>query len=189
MSKKEYPGTLFLVVGNSGSGKDSIISGVIENYPSYLKKIYSPPRYITRKASTTEGNIYVSPEEFKSLEKQGKFALRWYIYGLNYGIPIKIDSLLRNGHPVIMNVSRTIINNAKKRYKNIKVIFIKIPFELTVKRLRERGRESGNLLEKRIKRAKTHQTFPKADYILDNSGSLDKAVSQCLEYIIEASPP
>ena len=36
---KFYPGTLFLVVGNSGSGKDSIISGVVKRYLHEMKKI------------------------------------------------------------------------------------------------------------------------------------------------------
>ncbi|TXT61489.1 MAG: Ribose 1,5-bisphosphate phosphokinase PhnN [Promethearchaeota archaeon] len=180
---KDYPGTLFLVVGNSGSGKDSIISGAMEQYPSNLKKIYTPRRYITRPPSETEENIPVTQKEFNELAKEGKFALKWHIYGLNYGVPIKIDSLLSEGHPIVVNVSRTIIPDARKLYKNLKVIFIRVPLETTIERIKERGREHGKRLEERIERAKLYQDFPDADYIIDNTGSLEDAVQNFLQYI------
>ncbi|MFX0030198.1 MAG: phosphonate metabolism protein/1,5-bisphosphokinase (PRPP-forming) PhnN, partial [Candidatus Hermodarchaeota archaeon] len=115
---KTFKGTLFLVVGNSGSGKDSIISGVINKYPSNLKQLYAPKRYITREPSEFEDNIAITPEEFRKMEMNGKFALKWQIYGLNYGIPIEIESQLEKGHSVIINVSRTIVKEARKKYKN-----------------------------------------------------------------------
>ena len=46
--KKDFSGTLFLVVGNSGSGKDSIIYGTAKKYPQNLKKAHVVKRYMTR---------------------------------------------------------------------------------------------------------------------------------------------
>ncbi len=183
MSKK-FIGTLFLVVGNSGSGKDSIISGVIKAYPPYLKQIYAPKRFITRPPSETEKNFSISPEEFKKMEKKGEFAFKWQIYGLSYGIPMKIEDFLKKGHPVIINVSRSIVKKTREIYKNLKVIFIYVPLETTIKRLKDRGRERSELLEERIERAKTYQLFQEADIIIDNSGKLDSAINKCLKYII-----
>ena len=68
---KDFPGVLFLVVGNSGAGKDSIISGLIKKYPSSLKNIYAPKRYITRPTSETEKSISISQLEFNKMEKDG----------------------------------------------------------------------------------------------------------------------
>ncbi|MFX1312664.1 MAG: phosphonate metabolism protein/1,5-bisphosphokinase (PRPP-forming) PhnN [Promethearchaeota archaeon] len=181
---KDFSGVLFLVVGNSGAGKDSIIYGVINKYPSNLKKIYAPKRYITRAPSETEKNISISPLDFKKMEEDGKYALQWHIYSLNYGIPIEIENWLKKGHPVIINVSRTVVCEAKEKYKNIKVIFINVPFEITYQRIKDRKRESKELLDKRIERAKNNQTFPEADFVVDNSGKLDDAINQLLEYII-----
>ena len=87
--KKVFSGTLFLVVGNSGSGKDSIIKTVLERYPSDLKSIRLTQRYITRPPSKDEDNISINPEKFREMSKQGKFALEWHIYGLDYGVPIE----------------------------------------------------------------------------------------------------
>jgi len=182
---KDFSGVLFLIVGNSGAGKDAIISGLINKYPSNLKKIYAPQRYITRAPSETEKNISISPLEFREMKEDGKFAFKWHIYNLDYGVHIEIEDWLRNGHPVIINVSRTIVNEAKEKYKNIKVIFIDVPFELTYKRIKDRKRESKELLNERIERAKNNQKFPEADFIVDNSGKLDDAINQLLEYIIK----
>jgi len=182
--KKVFSGTLFLVVGNSGSGKDSIIKAVLERYPSDLKSIRLTQRYITRPPSETEDNISISPEEFREMSKQGKFALEWHIYGLDYGVPIEIDSWLKKGHPVLVNVSRTIVEKACEIYRNLKIIFIEVPFEITLKRLKARDRESGKRLEERIERAKKNQKFPDADFIVDNSEELENAINQFLNYLV-----
>ncbi len=182
--KKVFSGTLFLVVGNSGSGKDSIIKAVLERYPSDLKSIRLTQRYITRPPSEDEDNISISPEEFREMSKQGKFALEWHIYGLDYGVPIEIDSWLKKGHPVLVNVSRTIVKKACEIYRNLKIIFIEVPFEITLKRLKARARESGKRLEERIERAKKNQKFSDADFIVDNSEELENAINQFLNYLV-----
>lgn len=184
--KKVYAGWLILVVGNSGSGKDSIMKGVKEKFPSELKSLYLAQRFITRPPSNTEDNIAVTPEEFKKISLQGRFALEWHIYGLDYGVPIDIDNWLEKGHPILVNVSRSIVKKARDIYKNILVVFIEVPFEITLKRIKERARESGEGLEMRIQRAKKNQTFPDADFIVDNSGDLERAIDQFLNYILTA---
>ncbi len=183
--KKGFEGTLFLVTGNSSSGKDSIISGLLDKYPPKNKKLVSIKRYITRPPSGTEKNYYITTQGFEDREKKGLFSLSWRIYGLCYGVPIEIDKYLDNGDSVIVNVSRTIVNEAKNTYENIKVIFIKVPLEIIISRLKDRGRETDHLIQQRVERAKTHQEFKDADLIVDNSGDLDNAINQVLDYVIK----
>jgi len=184
-NKKNFPGLLVLVVGNSGSGKDSIMKGVKERFPSELKSLYLTQRFITRPSSDTEDNIAVTPEDFKKMSTEGGFALEWHIYGLDYGVPIEIDDWMKKGHPVIVNVSRSIVQKAREIYQNILVVFIEVPFDITLKRVKERARESGERLEERIQRAKKNQTFPDADFIVDNSGDLEDAINQFLQYLLD----
>ncbi|TFF84038.1 MAG: phosphonate metabolism protein/1,5-bisphosphokinase (PRPP-forming) PhnN [Promethearchaeota archaeon] len=181
---KEFDGILFLVVGNSGSGKDTLIRALVERYPSDRKQILTPKRYITRPPSETEDNISITPEDFRKLAHNGKFAFEWHIYGLSYGVPIIIDDWLYSGHPVIINVSREIVREAREKYKNLKVIFIEVPFEVSVKRLKNRKRESRNELKQRIDRARTHQTYEGADFVVDNSGLLKNTVGKLMDYIL-----
>jgi ribose 1,5-bisphosphokinase len=182
--KKDFDGILFLVVGNSGSGKDTLIRAVMERYPPDRKQILTPKRYITRKPSETESNISITPKKYRNLSQEGEFALEWDIYGLSYGIPAIIDDWLHSGHPVIINVSRKIIQEARTKYNKVKVIFIDVPLEISIKRLKDRGRETGNRLNERIERARTHQTYEAADFIVDNSGVLENAVNELLNYIL-----
>jgi ribose 1,5-bisphosphokinase len=184
MKKKEFPGTLFLVVGNSGSGKDSIINGAIEKYPKDIKKIHPVRRYITRPPSETENNISISPEKFLEMEQNEKFALKWHIYNLYYGIPKKIDKLLKKGNPVVANVSRTVIPEARKKYKNLKVIFIYVPIKVTEERLLERGREKEKSIVARINRAKQLENYSDYDFKIENTGSLNEAVQKFLDIIV-----
>ncbi len=181
--KKNYNGILFLITGNSSSGKDTIISGVIRKYSLKKTKLIQARRYVTRPTSETENNFSISVQEFEKMEKKGRFSLSWRIYGLCYGVPIEIEKYLEKGHSVIVNVSRMIINEARDKYKNVKVVFIKVPLEITISRLRDRGRESEVLIQQRIARAKTHQTLEDADLIVDNSGDKENGINQLLSYI------
>lgn len=184
--KKNFPGLLILVVGNSGSGKDSIMKGVKERYPTELKNFCLTQRYITRPTSDTEDNLAVTPKQFKLMSRQGRFALEWYIYGLDYGVPIEIDDWLKKGHHVLVNVSRSIVKNAREIYKNIMVVFIEVPLEISLKRVKERARETGKRLEDRIERARKNQSFPEADFTIDNSGDLEDAINKFLNYVLTA---
>jgi len=183
MPLKNYQGNLILIIGNSGSGKDSIISGAIKQHPSLFKNFYIPQRYITRPVSKNESNISISVEEFDQLKNKGDFVLHWNSYELNYGIHIDIDKKLQTNENVIVNVSRTVINQAKQEYKNLKVIFVEVPFEVTAQRVKARGREDGELLEQRLRRAKDNQHFPDADFVVDNSGNLDNAINQFTSFL------
>ena len=182
--QKVFSGYIILVVGNSGSGKDSIMKGVKEKFPSELKSLYLAQRFITRTSSDTEDNIAVTSEEFKKMSFQGRFAFEWHIYGLDYGVPIEINDWLKDGHIVLVNVSRTIVKKARDIYQNILIVFIDVPFNITLKRLKERARESGEELEERIQRARKNQTFPDADFIVNNSGDLEEAINKFLNYIL-----
>ncbi|MFW9987423.1 MAG: phosphonate metabolism protein/1,5-bisphosphokinase (PRPP-forming) PhnN [Candidatus Odinarchaeota archaeon] len=182
---KVLPGTLFLIVGNSGSGKDTIISEILKKYPSNSKKIYVPKRFITREPTESENNIFISAEEFKKMEEDGQFALKWHIYGLDYGITVEIDDWLKKGNPVLVNVSRTIVKKARELYTNSKVVFIDVPLEIIVKRLNKRGRENSERIKERIGRAQSNQKFSEADYIIDNSGDLEDAVDTLMNYILK----
>ena len=178
---------LFFIIGNSGSGKDSLVQEAIENYPSDRKEIKIPVRVITRPPSPeTEDYESVDEETFLKWQEEGKFALTWYIYGLHYGIRTEILEWMRQGHPVIVNVSRKIIESARKQFDNLKVIFVQVPFEITAARIKDRGREDEEAMQARLERARKNQTYPSADYTVDNSGDLKIAAKSMLNYILSA---
>jgi len=178
-------GQLFLVVGNSGSGKDTLIREVQKQFPKDMKPIMVPKRVITRSPSPdTENFESVDEVTFLRLKNEEAFALDWHIYDLYYGVRTEIVRWLQQDYPVVVNVSRNIIEYARERFPGVKVIFIRVPFAIIEKRIQARKRESVDSLNARLDRARKNQELPSADFMVDNSGDLDKACKMMLDYIV-----
>ena len=179
-------GQLFLLVGNSGSGKDTLLKAVLQGWPASARPLRIPRRYITRPAHKSEPFIPVTSEEFTDLNRRGKFCLSWHVYDTHYGVPRTAIKWLQAGDPVIVNVSRAIIPRARQLLPGLKVIFISVPLEVTLQRIKSRKRESLNDpgFQQRLVRARENQTLPDADFVLDNSGSLKAAVDELMKYLL-----
>ena len=179
-------GQLFLIVGNSGSGKDSLLKEVLRQWPASAKPIRIPQRYITRPAHASEPFISVTSEDFADLKQQGKFWLTWHVYDTDYGVPGTIINWLQQGDSVIVNVSRKIIPQARQLIPDLKVIFITVPLEVTLQRIKERSRESEDDpgFQQRLARAEKNQTLTEADFVVDNSVPLVTAAEELLNYMV-----
>ena len=182
----QYNSQLFLLVGNSGSGKDSLLEEVKARWPDSARSLRIPRRYITRPAHKSEPFISVTVKEFEILKQKGAFCLFWHVYDTHYGIPATIIEWLQQGEPVIVNVSRAIIPRARQMITDLKVIFVSVPFETTLRRIKSRHRESANDpgFKQRLARAQDNQTLAKADFVVDNSGSLEVAAEALLNYLL-----
>ncbi len=182
-------GQLFLIVGNSGSGKDSLLAEVLRRWPASAGPIRIPQRYITRPAHGSEPFISVTSEDFEELNQRGKFWLSWHVYDTDYGVPVTISNWLDQGVSVIVNVSRKIIPQARQLIPDLKVIFVSVPLEVTLQRVRDRNRESedGPGFQQRLARAKENQTLPEADFVVDNSVPLEEAAKKLLGYMLSFS--
>jgi ribose 1,5-bisphosphokinase len=179
-------GQLFLIVGNSGSGKDTLLKEVLRQWPGSAGPIRIPQRYITRPPDASEPFISVTSEGFADLKQKGKFCLTWHVYETDYGVPVTIINWLKNGDSVIVNVSRKIIPQARQLIPDLKVIFVFVPLEVTSKRLKARRRESEDDpgFQQRVARAKENQTLTEADFVVDNSVPLVEAVEALLKYML-----
>ena len=182
-------GQLFLIVGNSGSGKDTLLREVLRQWPGSAGPIRIPHRYITRPTHDSEPFISVTSEGFADLKQQGKFCLTWHVYETDYGVPMTIINWLQQGDSVIVNVSRKIIPQARQLIPDLKVIFVSVPLEVTLQRIKARNRESEDDpgFQQRLARAKENQTFTEADFVVDNSMPLDEAVEALLKYMLTAT--
>ncbi len=153
-------GVLFLIVGNTATGKDSMINYVL----SKTDKINRVKRHISRRSNLGEDSIYVDINEFDSKD----YFLFWNSYNKQYGIPIEIYDRLKQGENFIVNVSRKVIDMAKQKWPKTFVIECVAPLDIIVERLKRRGRESEDEIRKRIARAKNSPRI-NADLVLDTS--------------------
>ena len=175
----------FLIIGNSGAGKDTIINEVKKRFPAHYKELKVPKRVITRQSSDSEKFESVSTETFQHLRESGEFILEWESYDHFYGIRREVQDWLNAGHPVLLNVSRKVIQTAREKFPGIRVIFLRVPLKITADRIIERGRESYKEVLTRVVRAQGHQDHNKADFIVDNVDNPGETSQKVLDYVIK----
>ena len=123
------PGRLILVVGPSGAGKDTLL-GFAKAACAEDANIVFPRRVVTREATSSEDNVALRSDEFREALARGDFAMHWEAHGHSYGLPRAIDDDIRAGRSVVVNVSRTVIEAARRAYANVVVIAITAPPEV-----------------------------------------------------------
>jgi thymidine phosphorylase len=146
-------GTLFLVVGASGVGKDTLINGAKAALADDEHFVFAR-RTITRPADAGgEDHCAVTADEFARLREAGRFLVAWSAHDLHYGLPIEIAQELAIGRHVIANGSRAAIADAAARVRQVVVVEITAPPVLVARRLTGRRRESDAQVAERLGRA------------------------------------
>lgn len=170
-------GTLFLVVGPSGAGKDSLIDGARQAFANDEHYVF-PRRYITRPADAGgEDHIPVSEDMFETMLERGDMVLEWRAHKLRYGVPVAVAQHLERGRNVILNVSRTVVDEARQNLSPVQVLYITVDDETLAERLRARGRESTADIKRRVERAKEYLITGDDVVMVDNSGALETSIS------------
>jgi phosphonate metabolism protein PhnN/1,5-bisphosphokinase (PRPP-forming) len=174
MTEAGEGGVLILIAGPSGAGKDTLIAHArhaLAGNPAFV----FPRRFITRADVVGEDHTPVSEAEFARLDLSHAFFLSWAAHGLSYGIPAAIHDHLDAGRHVVVNVSRSVIGQARNRWRGrTEAILIEVNLEVLRGRLLERGRESPGQIEARLSRAKPRTDQAAFDHTFDNSGPLEE---------------
>ncbi|KKC37948.1 hypothetical protein WH87_09845 [Devosia epidermidihirudinis] len=165
-------GSLVLVVGPSGVGKDSLINGARKALDNDKRFVFVR-RTVTRPADAeVEDHDSMEVEDFRLAEDAGRFALTWDAHNLRYGLPISLETDIALGKTVVANVSRHIIGAAREKYPACSVVLITAEISLRAERLISRGRESADQVTARLARESGPVPAGISPVIIDNSGSL-----------------
>jgi ribose 1,5-bisphosphokinase len=172
---------LVLVVGPSGSGKDTLLQAA-------RQALADDPRYrfvrrvITRPADAGgEAHEAVTEEEFA----RGDFALQWRAHGLRYGIPSAVTDDIGRGFVVVANVSRTVIADAARRFPT-RVIAVTAPAAMLAARLAARARETPPELALRVSRSVAMPEHVAVE-IVPNDASPEEGASRFLAALSRAA--
>lgn len=143
-------GRLFIVVGPSGAGKDTLIAGAKVLRPD----LHWARRVITR-AEVAGGEPFegVSLVAFQARQAAGDFALHWQAHGLLYGVPFAEIAPRDAGRDVLINGSRGAMAAALAAFPDLTVLRISAPSHILAERLAARGRESKEDILARLARA------------------------------------
>jgi guanylate kinase len=148
-------GKLFVFSAPSGTGKTSIIKGVLEKFSNLSFSISATTRSKRHNERDGVDYYFVSEEEFKCMVHKDEF-LEWgKFFGYYYGTLKKpVNEKINSGISVLLEVDVKGAVNIKKSVPESVLIFISPPSIDELKtRLLNRKTESDEDFEKRIKRA------------------------------------
>lgn len=147
-------GLLIVISGFSGVGKGTVVKRLVEEYGYSLSVSATtrPPR-----EGEADGREYYfkSVADFRNLIDYNGF-IEWAQYVENYyGTPRKfVEDEMALGHDVILEIEVQGAMNVKKQYPDAVLIFVTAPDAASLReRLKGRGTESIEVIEKRMKRA------------------------------------
>ena len=178
---------LIVVSGPSGVGKDSLVQRMEERgCPFYFVVTATdrPPR-----AEETDGEDYffVSTEEFERMIEEDELLEYADVYGQYKGVPKQqIRVAMASGKDVVMRLDVQGAATIREIAPQAVLIFLTASSERELEqRLRDRGGDSLEQVERRIKKAREEmKQLPSFDYFVVNRDSeLDRAVNDVLAII------
>ena len=182
-------GKIIILSAPSGSGKSTIIAHLMKMPELKLGFSISATSRLPR-GEEKHGKEYffLSHQEFMQKVSEGLFIEWEEVYpGICYGtLESEIERITRSGLNLIMDVDVKGALNIKKKYKEDALsIFIMPPDNATLaERLRGRGTDSEENIEKRLKKAQYEISFASQfDKIVIND-NLEEAVNMTRNYIL-----
>ncbi len=167
-----------LVVGPSGAGKDTLIRGAKAALAGDGRFVF-PCREITRPpGDRNEAHVALEEAEFRARQAGGAYALSWRAHGLGYGVPREIEDCLKAGQTVVVNVSREIVTEARRRFARVTVVSVSAPESLLQGRLAARGREPQEAIAGRLRRAPNFEVEGPEMITLVNDRAPEHAIAE-----------
>lgn len=179
-------GTLYYVIGASGSGKDSLID-YARTHLSGNQTIVFAHRYITRPADAPgENHVALTREEFSLRQRQNLFSMSWESHNQLYGIGIEVDTWLKRGLDAVVNGSRAYLDAAETKYPGLIPVLITASEDALRKRLIGRKRETQEQIAERLNRAKLIPDIEHPDLItIKNDSSLRRGGNEFIRFLID----
>lgn len=178
-------GSVLIISGPSGSGKDTILRKIFEKMPEIKFSISTITRNMRPGEVEGEKYNFISREEFEDRLSRNMFLEHNVFVGNYYGTPREpVDEVLTNGGEIIIEVDVNGAANIRKNLKDTVSIFIMPPsFEVLKSRLSGRGTDSDEMVNKRMNEALAEIARAKEyDYIVVND-NLDEAVNDVINII------
>jgi len=181
-------GLLIVVSGFSGAGKGTIMKRLLSDYDNYALSVSMTTRNPREGEVDGKDYFFVTTEEFENtIAKNGLVEYARYC-GNYYGTPRSfVEEQLKQGKNVILEIEVQGAMQIKEKYPEALLVYIVPPsVDVLLDRLRKRGTESEEVIQKRISQAKTESTYmDKYEYLVIND-DLDTAVRQTHEIVNSA---
>lgn len=173
-------GTLIIVSGPSGSGKDTVLKRLFQKMPELEFSISSVSRAMRDDEIQGEKYNFITRDEFEKMIADNQL-LEYNVYcGNYYGTPkAPVERCIASGGEIVLEIDVNGAENVRKNCSDYFSVFIAPPsFNELRKRLVGRGTETQEVIEKRLEQAKIELVRAyEYDYIVVND-DLETAVDE-----------
>ena len=179
-------GLLIVISGASGTGKGTVCKKLLENMPQMYYSISATTRQPRQGETDGVEYFFLTTEDFKKKIAEGKFLEYAEVYGNFYGTPLyKIEEHLNRGENVLLEIdTQGALNVMEKVHDGVFIFLLPPSLEELYSRIKNRGTESAETLERRFNAAKAEINIGKKyQYVVVND-EVDKAVEKIQAIIL-----
>ena len=181
-------GLLIVISGFSGAGKGTILNRLLRDYDEYDFSVSMTTRAPRDGEVNGKDYFFVTRDEFEKAIKEDGFVEYAEYCGNYYGTPkAYVEEQLKKGKSVILDIEVQGAMQIKEKFPDALMVFVAPPsIDILLQRLRARGTETEEVIQKRLLRAKEEvERIDKYEYLVIND-DLDTAVSE-LHQMAEAA--
>ncbi len=189
-SKRNQRGRLVIFSGPSGAGKTTLLRKLLESSNQPLRMSVSattrPPR-----PGEQDGVDYhfLTPEEFEKRRSAGEFLECFEVFGRGYWygtLRETVSASLNAGQWVILEIDVQGRSKVVEQYPHATTFFVRPEsVEILEQRLRDRGTENEETIQRRLEVAKHEWPFAKEYTYEIINHSIDRAVQEICEKLDE----
>ncbi|CAF9931929.1 MAG: hypothetical protein HETSPECPRED_008220 [Heterodermia speciosa] len=179
-----------VISGPSGSGKSTILERLFASHPDTFGFSVS---HTTRSPRQGEQNgreyNFTTKEEFLDLANKKGFIEHAQFGGNLYGTSFKaVEDVANKGRICVLDIEMEGVKQVKQTQLNARFLFLSPPsLEILEQRLRGRGTDSEEAVQKRLKQAESEMDFAKEEGIHDKvvvNDDLDVAYKAVENWIV-----
>lgn len=173
-------GMLIVVSGPSGTGKGTVCNELLQEMPELSYSISATTRQPREGEVDGKNYYFLSKEEFESKISDGDFLEYANVYGNYYGTPLgKLNERLKKGEDVLLEIDTQGALSVMRRVPEALFIFLLPPSIAELeKRIRGRGSETEESLERRLGAAKSEIAVGRGYRYVVVNDAVEKAVER-----------
>jgi len=164
-------GTLYIVSAPSGAGKTSLVKALVDAQPQVRVSVSHTTRAMRRGEVDGVNYHFVSREEFLARLERNEFLEHAEVFGNLYGTSQRwLEQTLAEGYDLILEIDWQGAQQVRRLMPQAKSIFILPPTQEALRqRLNNRGQDSDEIIEKRMREAVSEMShYVEYDYLVIN---------------------
>lgn len=164
-------GTLYIISAPSGAGKTSLVKALIDSEAQIRVSVSHTTRAMRPGEVDGVNYHFVSREQFHAMLDKTEFLEHAEVFGNLYGTSQEwVKQTLHDGFDLILEIDWQGAQQVRRLMPEAKSIFILPPTQEALRhRLTNRGQDSGDIIERRMREAVSEMShYVEYDYLLIN---------------------